>query len=89
MSKKKRDVTRDLPTVAVRVPDDVMRVFEVARAAYGVRSMQELLPVLEDFAESLRAKTQIQAMLRNSAELQAERAGTLRTLKDPSATSSA
>ncbi len=83
MPRKKQDAVRDLKPVLVRVPEDVYRVFEVARAAYQHRSLQELLrPVLEQHAEGLRAKPQIQAMLRSSAELQAESSGTLRNLAD-------
>ncbi len=83
MSRKKADAVRDLRALAVRVPDEVHRVFDVARAAYGYRSIQELLrPVLENYAETLRAKPQIQTMLLSSAELQAEESGTLRSLTD-------
>jgi hypothetical protein len=83
MTRKQENAVRDLKSVLVRVPEDAYRVFEVARAAYQLRSMQELLrPVLEQHAETLRAKPQIQAMLRSSAELQAERSGTLRNLTD-------
>jgi hypothetical protein len=79
--RKKEDAVRDLKPVLVRVPEDVYRVFEMARAAYQHRSMQELLrPVLEQHAETLLAKPQIQGMLRSSAELQAERSGTLHNL---------
>jgi len=67
--------------VAVRVPDDVHAVLDVARAAYGHRSLQELLaPVIEAYAKSLAAKPQIQVMLRSRAELQAEATGLLTNL---------
>jgi hypothetical protein len=83
MPRKKENAVRDLKQVLVRVPEDAYRVFEVARVAYQHRSIQELLrPVLEQHAETLRAKPQIQAMLRSSAELQAEKSGTLRNLAD-------
>jgi hypothetical protein len=83
MPRKKEDAVRDLKPVLVRVPEEVHRVFEMARAAYQVGSMQELLrPILEEHASTLRARPQIQAMLRSSAELQAERSGRLRSLAD-------
>jgi hypothetical protein len=83
MPRKKENAVRDLKPVLVRVPEEVHRVFEMARAAYQVGSMQELLrPVLEAHAAALRARPQIQTMLRSSAELQAEQAGTLRNLVD-------
>ena len=67
--------------IAVRVPDDIYAILDVARAAYGLRSMQELVaPVVEDFARSLLDKPQIAAMVRSRAELQAEAAGDLATL---------
>lgn len=73
---------RDMRPVAVRVPDEVHDILDVARAAYGHRSLQELLaPVVEDYAQSLAEKPQIKAMLRSRAELQAEAAGDLATLK--------
>jgi hypothetical protein len=83
MPRKKENAVRDLKPVLVRVPEEVHRVFEMARAAYQVGSMQELLrPVLEEHAATLRARPQIQTMLRSSAELQAEQSGTLRNLAD-------
>jgi hypothetical protein len=70
MPRKKENAVRDLKQVLVRVPEDAYRVFEVARVAYQHRSIQELLrPVLEQHAETLRAKPQIQAMLRSSADM--------------------
>jgi hypothetical protein len=83
MSRKKDPAVRDLQPVLVRVPDEVFQVFQIARAAYGHRSLQELLrPVLEAHADYLRAKAPIQAMLKSRAELQAEESGTLRRLPE-------
>ena len=82
MPRKQEDAVRDMRAVAVRVPDDVHAVLDVARAAYGHRSLQELLaPIVEAYAKSLAEKPQIQAMLRGRAELQAEAAGTLTMLE--------
>jgi hypothetical protein len=82
MPRKQEHAVRDMRPIAVRVPDDVHAVLDVARAAYGHRSLQELLaPIVEAFAMSLAEKPQIKAMLRGRAELQAEAAGTLTSLE--------
>jgi hypothetical protein len=82
VSRKREHAVRDMRPIAVRVPDDVHAVLDVARAAYGHRSLQELLaPVVEDFARSLAEKPKIRAMLRGRAELQAEAAGQLTSLE--------
>lgn len=83
MPRKSENAVRDMHAIAVRVPDDVHAILDVARAAYGHRSMQDLIaPVVVDFARSLVEKPQIAAMVRSRAELQAEAAGDLATL-DP------
>jgi hypothetical protein len=88
--RKRENAVRDMHAIAVRVPEEVHAVLDVARAAYGQRSMQELVaPVIEEFARSLMDKPQIAAMLRGRAELQAEAAGDLATLRSRKATGSA
>ena|SRR6185437_12410314 len=74
MSEQRRaEIVRNLPTVGVRVSTEASEIFDVARAAYGHRSLQDLLrPVLEAEAKRLAAVPQIKAMIASSRALRAE-----------------
>ncbi len=76
--RKKPDAVRDLRPVAVRVSDEAIEIFDIARAAYGQRSLQELLrPVLEAEARRLAGIPQVTAMLNHARDLRSRPEGTV------------
>ena len=78
---KKLDAVRDLKPVAVRISPEATVIFDIARAAYGHRSLQELLrPVLETEARRLAAIPQIADMINSAQALQARESGTVTDL---------
>lgn len=69
---KRPDAVRDLRAIAIRVSPHASDVFDIARAAYGHRSLQDLLrPLLEAEAQRLSEIPQIREMLAAAQTLRA------------------
>jgi hypothetical protein len=69
MDPKAQPRVRDMRMLGIRVSDDAALAFEVARVAYGHRSLQELLrPVLEAEAKRLETDPTVKVMLTAAQE---------------------
>lgn len=71
--------------VPVRLPEELLRVLEVARLASGAKSMQAFLSeVVERAAHQYASEPEIQAMLQSISEYQARHDGKLQRIERPS-----
>jgi hypothetical protein len=67
--------------VPIRLPDELIRVLEVARLAHGAKSMQAFLSdLVGKAAEGFADEPEIKAMLQNIEEYQARRDGRLKRI---------